>query len=96
VYSGGRANLGARAEGPLLVRLRVEGDAVPAKDSVLVDGSEGGAEGARRVGRVTTAVRGVRTPGVIALGFVAFASAKPGASFRLESGAAATVDAVLA
>ena len=82
----------------LLVRLRIEGrsevglgDALPAPGSALLD------DAGRPAGRITTAVRGARVAGAIALGFARFDSAKPGAAFAVEGAASrAVVESVLA
>jgi folate-binding protein YgfZ len=74
----------------LLVRLEVEGDAVPGREAPLVAGG-------KAVGRVTTAARGALHGGVLALGFVRHDLANPGTAVTIGvGGPAARVEAVLA
>lgn len=67
----------------LLVRLGLEGARLP-------DPGEGLLEGARNVGRVTTAVRG-RDGSLLALGYVRHALVAPGTRLSLAGGGAAAV-----
>jgi folate-binding protein YgfZ len=68
----------------LLVALAVEAAAPPPSGAALL------AEG-RPIGRVTSAVRGARRPGIRALGYVRHAAARPGATFDVAGGGRATV-----
>jgi folate-binding protein YgfZ len=76
----------------LLSRLTIDAPSVPPAGTALLDASDA----TRRVGRLTTVVRGVRAPGLLALGFVRFEAAKTGAEFGLEGGGRALLDAVIA
>jgi len=68
-----------------LVRLAVDGDAVPPRDAAL-------AHAGRRAGRVTTAVASAGR--VAALALVRTDLARPGVAFALDDGRAAVVEAV--
>jgi folate-binding protein YgfZ len=70
-----------------LARLDVEGDRPPPPDAPLLDAG-------RAAGRVTSAVRG-SGGGIVALGYVRHALARPGAVLALEGGARVVVRALV-
>ncbi len=68
----------------LMIEGMVEGDAPPTPGAPLLDGG-------RAVGRITSAVRRLSSPGIRALGYVRHALARPGAVFDVAGGRASVL-----